>query len=62
MRQTSKEIAKTSHRCVRASAKASLLQVRNFLRQAEQERGREKGRGSKTFTTIYTEHPKEQGE
>jgi hypothetical protein len=45
MKQTSQEIAKDSTRIRAAELEGIAPQVRNFARQAENERGREKGRG-----------------
>jgi len=45
MKQASQEIAKEPARMRAAEREGFAPQVRNFVRQAEQERGREKGRG-----------------
>lgn len=44
MKQASQEIAKDSARMREAEHEGFASQVRNFVRQAEQERGRDKGR------------------
>ncbi len=45
MKQASQEIAKDPARMRNAEREGFAPQVKNFLRQAERERGREKGRG-----------------
>ncbi len=45
MKRASQEIAKDPVRMRDAEREGFAPQVRNFVRQAEQERGREKGRG-----------------
>jgi hypothetical protein len=45
MKQASQAIAKESARMREAEREGFAPQVRNFVRQAERERGREKGRG-----------------
>jgi hypothetical protein len=45
MKRAAQEIAKDPARMRAAEREGIAPQVRNFVRQAEQERGREKGRG-----------------
>jgi hypothetical protein len=45
MKQASQEIAKDPARMRAAESEGIAPQVKNFVRQAERERGREKGRG-----------------
>jgi Ti-type conjugative transfer relaxase TraA len=57
MKRASQEIAKDPSRMRAAEREGIAPQVRNFVRQAEQERGREKGRGSRRTKDLSGENP-----
>jgi hypothetical protein len=52
MKRASQEIAKDPARMRAAKREGFAPQVRNFVRQAEKERGREKGRGSRRMKDL----------